>query len=118
MTSDIHESGEKPESVIGQHTPGAVDGSERFEHRPMTFVGVAGAGTLVYVGVADRAQFDKINLPCDDHGENENGHVLVKTLGGMRASEVTVIFQHWIKSLTVEAFMAQRQRAKATGSTS
>ena len=76
--------------------------AERFEHNPQTFVGCMGS-TLVYVGVADRKTFDKIGAPCQDAGENENGHVLAKQIGNHGKDEVTVIFQHWIKSRTLDA---------------
>ena len=56
------------------------------------------ASTLAYVGVADRKTFDEIGAPCQDAGENENGHVLVKQIGDQGKDEVAVIFQHWIKS--------------------
>ena len=82
--------------------------AERFEHNPQTFVGCMGS-TLVYVGVADRKTFDKIGAPCQDAGENENGHVLVKQVGNHGANEVTVIFQHWIKSRTLDALVADRR---------
>jgi hypothetical protein len=78
---------------------------DRFEYRPEMFVGVP-TPTLVYVGVANRADFDKIQLPLHDAGENERGHVLVKTLGEFDGTHVTVIFQHWLKSLTTDAFLA------------
>ncbi len=42
-------------------------------------------------------------------GENENGHVLVKQVGNHGDNEVTVIFQHWIKSRTLDALFADRQ---------
>ena len=82
--------------------------AERFEHNPQTFVGCVGP-TLVYVGVADRGTFDKIGAPCQDAGENENGHVLVKQVGNHGDNEVTVIFQHWIKARTLDALIADRQ---------
>jgi hypothetical protein len=82
--------------------------SERFEHHPQTFVGCMGP-TLVFVGVASRETFDKIGAPCKDAGENENGHVLVKRVGNHGENEVTVIFQHWIKSRTLDALIADRQ---------
>ena len=81
--------------------------SERFEHNPQTFVGCMGP-TLVYVGVADRKTFDEIGAPCQDAGENENGHVLVKQVGNHGENEVTVIFQHWIKVRTLDALIADR----------
>lgn len=76
------------------------------------FVGVAGA-RLVFVGIADRAKFDSIDLPCLNSGENEDGHVLSKRLGGGLAG-VTVIFQHWIKGKTVMAMIAESDAARAS----
>jgi hypothetical protein len=70
------------------------------EHRPMNFVGVADA-RLVYVGIANRADFDKIGAPCQNI-ENENSHILVKNIGGFEADTVTVVFQHWLKSRTTQ----------------
>jgi hypothetical protein len=67
------------------------------------------ASTLAYVGVADRKTFDEIGAPCQDAGENENGHVLVKQIGDHGKDEVTVIFQHWIKSRILDALAADRQ---------
>lgn len=85
---------------------------ERFRHNPQVFVGVATAST-VYVGVADRGDFDRIGVPCRDHGENENGHVLTKTVGGHGAGEVTVVFQYWLKSLTVAAILQSVGEARS-----
>lgn len=57
---------------------------------------VAGGGTLVYVLLKDRAEFDRLKLEATDHGEDERGgHVLSKSLD---ANGVMVIFQFWIKS--------------------
>jgi hypothetical protein len=67
------------------------------------------ASTLAYVGVADRKTFDEIGAPCQDAGENENGPVLVKQIGDHGKDEVTVIFQHWIKSRILDALAADRQ---------
>jgi hypothetical protein len=50
------------------------------------------ASTLAYVGVADRKTFDEIGATCQDAGENEKGHVLVKQIGDHGKDEVTVIF--------------------------
>lgn len=86
--------------------------SPRFQHNPQTFVGVMG-GNHVFVGMARRDDFDRIAAPVHDHGENERGHVLTKTVGGHGSDEVTVVFQYWLKSLTVEALMADREKAKA-----
>jgi hypothetical protein len=82
--------------------------AKRFEHNPQTFVGCVGP-TLVYVGVGSRKTFDEIGAPCEDAGENENGHVLVKQVGNWGKDEVTVIFQHWIKSRTLDAQIADRR---------
>jgi hypothetical protein len=82
--------------------------AECFEHNPQTFVGCMGP-TLVFVGIANRKTFDEIGAPCQDAGENENGHVLVKRVGDHGENEVTVIFQHWIKSRTLDALIADRQ---------
>ena len=82
--------------------------AERFEHNPQTFVGCVGP-TLVYVGIANRKTFDEIGAPCEDRGENENGHVLVKTVGDLGTKEVTVIFQYWIKAWTLDALVADRR---------
>jgi hypothetical protein len=82
--------------------------AERFEYNPQTFVGCMGP-TLVFVGIANRKTFDEIGAPCQDAGENENGHVLVKRVGDYGDNEVTVIFQYWIKSRTLDALIADRQ---------
>jgi len=57
----------------------------------------------------NRKTFDEIGAPCEDAGENENGHVLVKQVGNHGKDEVTVIFQHWIKSRTLDAQIADRR---------
>ena len=59
--------------------------------------------------MADRKTFDEIGASCQDAGENENGHVLVKQVGNHVKDEVTVIFQPWIKSRTLDALFADRQ---------
>jgi len=78
---------------------------DHFDYSPSEFVGVT-TPTLIYVGVKDRADFDKIALPLHDNGPNERGHVLVKTLGNFDGVKTTVIFQHWTKSLTTEGYTA------------
>lgn len=82
----------------------------RFESKPRNFVGVA-AARLIYVGVEKRADFDKIDLPCVDHGQKDRGHVLTKTLGNL-TTEVSVVFQHWLNQLTPEAMMADAAEAR------
>jgi hypothetical protein len=86
--------------------------TERFKHDPQNFVGCCGP-TLVYVGVRDRKTFDEIGLPCHDSGENDNGHVLTKTKGDMMPGDVTVIFQYWVKSRTIEAWREDCERERA-----
>jgi hypothetical protein len=83
---------------------------ERFEHRPQDFVGIAD-GHLIYIGVGKREDFDKIAAPLIDHGENERGHVLSKTVKG---DGVQVVFQYWLKSLTTDAVIADHKRRQAT----
>jgi hypothetical protein len=84
----------------------------RFVSCPRDFVGIS-SPELVYIGVRDREKFDSIALPVTDHGVQKHGHVLSKQLGSLRSGEVTVIFQHWLKSLTVEAMMADAEQTKA-----
>jgi hypothetical protein len=86
---------------------------ERLESKPTDFVGIAGP-TLVYIGVAKRADFDKLALPCADNGENADGHVLTKMVGEFKGSEVTVIFQHWVKQKTIEAVLADSEARRAS----
>ena len=58
------------------------------------FVGVA-TPTLIYVGVADRDEFDKIARPVSDSGPSADGnHVITKMV---QQGKTKVIFQHWIK---------------------
>jgi hypothetical protein len=57
------------------------------------FVGIADA-KMIYVGIADRAAFDKIDLAPLDHGDGPRGHVITKRL---EDAGVTVVFQHWLK---------------------
>ena len=60
---------------------------------PNDFVGVD-TPTTIYVGIGNRAAFDKIALTATDHGETpENGHVISKTVHG---KDITVIFQYWL----------------------
>src|SRR5712691_11523349 len=98
-------------SAVDDPQSSTIPMAERFEHNPQTFVGCMGS-TLVYVGVADRKTFDKIGAPCQDAGENEKGHVLAKQIGNHGKDEVTVIFQHGIKSRTLDAQIAD-QRAQS-----
>jgi hypothetical protein len=97
-----------PTNTSAIDDPQSTPTAERFEHNPQTFVGCMGS-TLVYVGIADRKTFDEIGAPCQDAGENENGHVLVKQIGDHGKDEVTVIFQHRIKARTLDALIADRQ---------
>lgn len=84
-----------------------------FEHRPQEYVGVT-TPTLIYVGVKSREDFDKIAAPLHDAGENERGHVLVKRVGDLDGRNVTIIFQHWLKSLTSAGMQRLRERKTTT----
>jgi hypothetical protein len=85
--------------------------SGRFESKPSDFVAIP-AARLVYIGVKSREAFDKLDLPCQDHGETESGHVLTKVLGDY-LNGVTVVFQHWIKQLTIETMYADAKAKEA-----
>jgi hypothetical protein len=97
-----------PTNTSAVDDPKSSPMAERFEHNPQTFVGCLGP-TLVFVGIADRKTFDAIGAPCQDAGENESGHVLVKQVGNHNKHEVSVVFQHWIKARTLDALFADRQ---------
>lgn len=56
------------------------------------FVGVMDPGTLVYIGVPDRAAFDRIARPCRDHAPEKQ--LLTKSV---EADGVYVVFQHWLE---------------------
>jgi hypothetical protein len=96
-----------PAGAVVAGTSGATAGetahvpSDRFEHRPMKYTHIT-APNLIYIGFDKREDFDKIDLPCMDHGENENGHVLTKSID----SPVHIVFQFWLKALTSEALIA------------
>jgi hypothetical protein len=81
---------------------------DRLEHRPLEFVGVA-TPTMIYVGLANRDDFDRIAAPVHDSGENENGHVLTKTIGNYGTG--IVIFQYWLKTRTFGALREDLERA-------
>lgn len=83
--------------------------TDRFEHDPQEFVEVADP-KLIYVGLDSRTAFDLIARPCTDHCENEKGHVLFKTV---EQAGVRVVFQYWLKSLTIEAITEDGRRRKA-----
>lgn len=86
------------------------DTAPRLVHQPHDFVSVAtDDGKLIYIGLKDRAEFDRIALPCTDHGEKETGHLLSKSLD---TDSVWIIFQYWLKSETTEAFLERRQRER------
>lgn len=51
---------------------------------------------LVFVGIVDRAEFDKLDLPAIDHGAtNPEKPVLTKTAYHGNDGRVGVCFQHW-----------------------
>jgi len=47
---------------------------------------------FVYVGIARREEFDRLDLPVSDCAANGGNPVLVKS---MVDAGVTVVFQHW-----------------------
>lgn len=54
-------------------------------------VGVRAEGRLVYVLIADRAKFDAIAAPAQQHER-----VITKTIGEIGSGTTAVIFQHWV----------------------
>lgn len=81
-----------------------------FEHKPIKFVGTH-LRDIIFVGVDDREAFDRIAVPVHDHGWNEEGHVLTKTVEqDLGTAKVRVIFQYWIKSLTTDAWWSRRAK--------
>lgn len=80
--------------------------TDDFVHNPQTFVKVAHPG-FIYIGVKNREDFDRIGVPVTDHGQNDVGHVLTKTV---EENGVRVIFQFWLKSLTAEAYLKRRTK--------
>lgn len=59
------------------------------------WVGVA-LPTVIYVGVVDRGQFDKIAAPATEHEPQPGGERCVSKSVEDPALGVRVIFQHWI----------------------
>lgn len=88
--------------------------SDRLEHNPQVFAVVMPSGRLVYVSLAKREEFDRLPLPCTDHGEDRNGHILSKALD---ADGVRIVFQFWQKRRTDEAFSADLAEARARKAT-
>lgn len=77
----------------------------RFESNPTTYVSVLGP-QHVFIGIRSREDFDKIALPCVEVGPNHKGHVLCKHL---ESAGVSVVFQHWIQQVTLDALVADLQ---------
>ncbi len=98
-------------TTICQSGAGTTD-DDHFQCEPIEFVGVT-TPTLIYIGVKDRADFDKIALPLQDHGAGPNGHVLSKRLGEFTRGTPTIVFQHWLKRLTFKGIGAQQDAKKA-----
>ncbi|MNT52257.1 hypothetical protein D3C72_1892730 [compost metagenome] len=64
---------------------------------PRSWASVA-TPTCVFVGIADRGEFDRLALPAKDHRQQiselvPRRNVLVKSL---EADGVMVVFQHWL----------------------
>lgn len=74
------------------------------------YIGVHPGGTLVYVLMSKRDEFDMLAAPVTDHGEKEHGHVLSKSVEG---GGVYVVFQYWLKQRTIEAIRADNAARKA-----
>lgn len=70
------------------------------------FIGVHAPGTLVYVLMSKRDEFDMLAAPVTDHGEKESGHVLSKSIEG---GGICVVFQFWLKQRTIEAIRADNE---------
>jgi hypothetical protein len=70
-----------------------------------------GGGKVIYILIAKRAEFDRIALPVVDNGENDNGHVITKSLdqGGLY-----IVFQHWLKERTIEAIGEDNEKRRAS----
>ncbi len=50
--------------------------------------------TVVFVGIADREEFERLALPATDHRKREvRRNVLTESL---EADGVMVVFQHWL----------------------
>lgn len=85
--------------------------SERLEPAILRdYIGVHPGGTLVYVLMSKRDEFDMLAAPAIDHGEKESGHVLTKNVEG---GGVYVVFQYWLKQRTIEAIAADNAARKA-----
>lgn len=92
---------------------GVMAEHERFEHNPQMYVGVSQTGRIIHIGIKRRDDFDRIDLPCEDNGENpETGHVLTKTVGDIGEGKPYIVFQYWIKNRTVESYRADRDGLK------
>ena len=69
-----------------------------------------GDGKLIYLLIAKREEFDRIALPVTDHGENDRGHVITKSVN---TDGVYIVFQHWLKELTIEAIREDNERRRS-----
>lgn len=76
------------------------------------YIGVHPGGTLVYVLMSKRNEFDELAAPVTDHGEKETGHVLSKSVEG---GGIYVVFQYWVKQRTIETIAADNAARKAGG---
>lgn len=66
----------------------------RLDDGPTQFFRVTASGKTIYVGVPERADFDRIDMPCSDHGETGDGQLLSKSIA---EHGVLVLFQYWVK---------------------
>ena len=71
--------------------------------QPARDVVTVAAPSLIYVALAQRADFDRIALPLVDHGAGAIGHVLTKTA---TAGLCFVVFQFWLQRPAAAADLA------------
>ena len=74
--------------------------------------------SYVYVGIVDRAEFDKLALPVIDHGTtNAARPLLTKTAYHGNDARVSICFQHWYGPTPAEQLLgtvAGRMRGMST----
>jgi hypothetical protein len=67
------------------------------------YVGPVPGTSVIYVLVAEREKFDRIDRPVIDHSTRKDGQrVLTKTVGELVGNQGVVIFQHWLDGAAPE----------------
>jgi hypothetical protein len=90
--------------AIGWANPAAVKITEAdLVCKPRDFVGIHSGG-LIYIGIKGRAEFNMIEAEAGETVFDDGQHVLWKTVEN---DTCTVIFQHWLLTLTSKASMAK-----------